>query len=104
MKFVLFAHVTDSSGSEDAAYLYLNLSSSGSVTSYFGARNDDYDHASTISLSDYTVVSSNYGLGTSSPCSNSNGYSAQADLNADNCGDISDTTIASATYGFPAYR
>lgn len=98
VRFVLYSHETDSASLELAAYLYVDVST-GTVTSYFAARNDDFNQNGIIDINDYSFMSAHYGY-----CSGQSEYAPATDLNASGCTDINDYSVVQVTYGFPAYR
>ena len=98
VRFILFAHVNDSSNSEVGAYVYVNVST-GTVGYYFGARNADINQSGTVDIVDYGFFSYRYGS-----CPGDSKYDPRADLANTGCIGIIDAGIWNIIYGDPAYR
>ena len=98
VRFLMFAHVNDSSNSEVAAYLYIDVST-GTVNAYFGARNADINQDGTVDIIDYGFFSYRYGT-----CPGDSKYDPRADLAATGCIGIIDAGIWNIVYGSPSYR
>ena len=98
VRFILFAHVNDSSNSELGAYIYVNVST-GTVSYYFGARNADINQDGTVDIIDYSFFSYRYGT-----CPGDAKYDPRADLANTGCIGIIDLSIWNIIVGDPAYR
>jgi hypothetical protein len=98
VRFLMFAHVNDSSNSEVAAYLYVDVSTA-TVSTYFGARNADFAQHGTVDFIDYSIMSYHSGY-----CSGQSQYDPATDLAARGCTDVVDWGIFNIVYGDPAYR
>ena|SRR2546430_3007767 len=98
VRFLMFAHVNDSSNIEVAAYLYFDVST-GTVSSYFALRNADFNQSGTVDFIDYSIMQYHYGY-----CSGQSQFDPATDLNANGCTDFIDYTVFSAVYSDPAYR
>ena len=98
VRFILFAHVNDSSNSELGAYVYVNIST-GTVSTYFGARNADINQDGTVDIVDYGFF--NYRYGT---CPGDPKYDPRADLANTGCIGIVDSGIWNIIVYDPAYR